>query len=136
MLSAQSHTCFHMLVAFSFTSDSMVRFIVDAIRYSWNLSHIFIRPKLEGLHENNRQVFNFFPRFFPPFFFSFFFFFSKKIGGAALTPTNTVSPLLFIFYCFLPHISQFSLSRSHFFSPNRFDLGRVDCSFHIALFQL
>ena len=103
VLSAQSHTCFHMLVAFSFTSDSMIRFIVDAIRYSWNLSHIFIRPKLEGLHEDNRQVFNFFPHFFPffsPVFFPvfspfFFFFFAQNrgcglCGCAALSPTNTV----------------------------------------------
>ena len=84
VLSAQSYTCFHMLVAFSFTSDSMVRFIVDAIRYSWNLSHIFIRPKLEGLHENNRQVFNFFPHFppvfFPPFFSPVFFFCAQNRG--------------------------------------------------------
>ena len=38
------------------------------------------------------------------------------------------SPLFFIFYCFLPLISGFSLSQSHFFSPNGFDLGRIDCS--------
>ena len=34
-----------------------------------------------------------------------------------------------LFYIvFDPTLVEFSLSRSYFFSPNRFDLGRVDCS--------
>ena len=41
-------------------------------------------------------------------------------------------PVLFssfsIVNCLLLHLSKFCLSRSYFFSPNGFDLGKVDCT--------
>ena len=42
--------------------------------------------------------------------------------------TSRLRRIFLVFYCFDPTLVKFSLSRSYFFSPNGFDLGRVDCT--------